>query len=490
MKISAIQRLGGGDSDGEGPGLGHNSCYSRLWLQLFCLLLSGCVHYDPKSISVTAAADTFDARTLNDERLRQFFETNHETAQWPRKTWDLNSLTLAAFYFHPELDVARAKWSGAKAARITAGERPNPSVSLTPTYDTTSTPPWIPGVSFDIPVETAGKRGHRLEQARHLSEAARRNLAATAWQVRSRVRGRVLDLYAAEETVTDLKQQEVAQTRLVELLAQQVEAGAASAFELTQARVSLYTTRLALEDAQRQRAEARAQLSDAIGVPASAIEAIAVSFEGLDQFPTELTTAEARRQAAVHRTDILAALAEYAASQAALQLEIAKQYPDLHIGPGYQLDQRDNKWTLGATLTLPVLNQNQGAIAEARARREETAARFVSLQAKTLGEIDKAVAGYRAARQQVSTAESLLADLEKRQAGTKAMFEAGEVDALALANAQVEFSTGALARMNSLIKAQQALAALEDAVQSPLSLSVPAPAWENNPRASIESTKK
>jgi broad specificity phosphatase PhoE len=27
--------------------------------------------------------------------------------------------------------------------------------------------------------------------------------------------------------------------------------------------------------------------------------------------------------------------------------EIAKQYPDIHLGPGYQYDQGVNKWTLG-----------------------------------------------------------------------------------------------------------------------------------------------
>src|SRR5207237_9899219 len=129
-------------------------------------------------------------------------------------------------------------------------------------------------------------------------------------------------------------------------------------------------------------------------------------------------------------------LAEYAASQATLQLEISRQYPDLHIGPGYELDQTDNKWTLGATLTLPVLNQNQGAIGEAMARREEAAARFLAVQAKVFGEIDRAAVGYQAARQQVGTTESLLSELKKRQETTKAMFEAGEVDALTVATSQ------------------------------------------------------
>jgi outer membrane protein TolC len=53
-------------------------------------------------------------------------------------------------------------------------------------------------------------------------------------------------------------------------------------------------------------------------------------------------------------------LQDYTASQAALQAEIAKQYPDLRLGPGYDWDQGDHKWLLlGISLTLPILNRNE-----------------------------------------------------------------------------------------------------------------------------------
>jgi len=84
----------------------------------------------------------------------------------------------------------------------------------------------------------------------------------------------------------------------------------------------------------------------------------------------------------------------------------------------------------------------------------------------------------------------LLTEAKKRQDATQAMFDAGEVDAMSVANARVEFSAAALARVTLLVKAQQSLAGLEDAVQSPLTLNVTAPAWERNPRAANEPTKK
>src|SRR6266496_284584 len=118
--------------------------------------------------------------------------------------------------------------------------------------------------------------------------------------------------------------------------------------------------------------------------------------------------AEAKQCALLTRADLLAALAEYDASETALRLEIAKQYPDLHFNPNYEYDQGANKWRLGVSLELPVLNRNQGPIAEARAKRDETAARFTALQASIIGEIDSAVENYRRALEQIRTLEPTL----------------------------------------------------------------------------------
>lgn len=442
------------------------------------LALGGCAHFAARPITAGQTAADFDSRSLADSGLKTFVETglHREFFAWPPVEWDFETFALAAFYFHPDLDVARAKWGVASAGKVTAGERPNPTVSLAPGYNSTVGPPWILGLSFDLPIETAGKRGHRLAQARNLSEAARLNIATVAWQVRSRVRRSLLDLYSARELGRLLKQQQETQAATVKLLEGQLAAGAISPFEVSQARVAHDTTRLALHDAERLAAEARAQLADALGLPARALEGTNISFDGFHQ-TAPLPTADVRRQALLSRADILAALAEYAAAQATLQLEIAKQYPDVHLGPGYQLDQTDNKWTLGLSVTLPILNQNQGAIAEAQARRAETAARFTALQARVAGEIDRATASYGALLTKTATAEALLARLQKQEQSTRAMLAAGEVSKLSVLTSQLELNTGLLARLDAQLKAQQALAALEDAVQGPLPESLPA-----NPR--------
>jgi len=434
------------------------------------LAVTGCARFHPQPVSPEKTAATFDARSLTNENLRAFLETNHIAGPWPRRSWDLNALTLVAFYYQPALAEARAQWTSAQAAKITAGERPNPTVGFTPTYDTTTTPPWIMGVTWDIPIETAGKRGKRIAGAEHLSEAARWNFVAAAWQTRRRVRAALLNLYAARETEALLTQQELAQSNVVRLLAGRLAVGAVSDFEVTQARVALETTQLARQDATGQSGQARVQLASALGLPLRALGGVEFSFDGLDRFPRDLTALEVRRDAILNRADVRGALAEYAASQSALQLEIAKQYPDLHLNPGYELDQTDNKWSLGVTLDLPVLNQNQGPVAETKAKRAEAAAHFLTVQTTAIGEIDSALAGYDAARQKSATAQALLDDLQRQLNSVRAQAQAGEVGPLALATAEAEYAGGAQNRLDALVKAQQALGQLEDAVQSPLTL--------------------
>ncbi|HZL43462.1 MAG TPA: TolC family protein, partial [Verrucomicrobiae bacterium] len=223
----------------------------KTWLApIAIILLAGCVRFHPHPISAERAADAFQSRSLSSPGLEEFLAANHVDTNAP--AWDLNALTLVAFYYHPALAEMRAQWAAARAAIITAGQRPNPSVSVTPGYDSGipgNFSPWLVPLSLDVPVETSGKRGKRMAQAAHLAEAARWNLVGAVWQARSRVRGALLELYAARETESLLARQTSAQSNVVRLLEGQFAAGSVSSFEVTQARVALETTQLALQDA-------------------------------------------------------------------------------------------------------------------------------------------------------------------------------------------------------------------------------------------------
>jgi cobalt-zinc-cadmium efflux system outer membrane protein len=439
-----------------------------------CVWLAGCSDFVPKPLTPSQTLSEIEARTLTNAALRAFIQTNAPAlaTTWPPATWGLRRLSLAAFYYQQDMEVARAKLAAAEAAVHTAGARPNPTFSFAPTY---SEPPlefftpWTLGFTLDVPIETAGKRGYRIAQARHLANAARLRLADVAWQVRSRVRGSLLELRAAELNEEFLSQQAAAQKQMVEIVEDRLQAGESSLTDLQLARVAAAQSALQLRDAQKQHEQARVHLVEALGVPVNALTNIALSFAAFDELPIQTNSAVLRREALLNRPDILGALSDYDASQAALRLEIARQYPDITLSPGYTWNQGVNNWSPpGVSLLLPVLNQNQGPIAEAEARRREAAANFTALQAHILGEVDAAFAGYRATLHKLQTAEALLADQRQRMLLAQDSLDAGASGRLELLQTQSELLAGELARANALAEAQQALGLLEDALRRPL----------------------
>ncbi|MDP1619963.1 MAG: TolC family protein, partial [bacterium] len=172
-----------------------------LFLLSIVALLSGCAmqSYQARPLDPAKLAKSYEARTLDSAELHQFIQTSlgQDVIPWPPKSWSGKMLTLAAFYYSPDLDAARAKWGTAKAGIVTAAQRPNPTLQLPFQHTTGSSgnSPWTFGLGLDIPIETAGKRGYRIAQAQQLSDAARFSIGNVAWQVRSRLRAQLLKLY-------------------------------------------------------------------------------------------------------------------------------------------------------------------------------------------------------------------------------------------------------------------------------------------------------
>ena len=119
----------------------------------------------------------------------------------------------------------------------------------------------------------------------------------------------------------------MAQSNVVRLLEGQQTAGSAASYDVTQARVALETTQLARQDAEGQANQALVQLAGGIGVSKSALDGVEFSFDDFKNFQDGLTTPEIRQQALFNRADVRGALADYAASQAALRWRLPINIP-------------------------------------------------------------------------------------------------------------------------------------------------------------------
>ena len=417
-------------------------------------LATACVRYQPQPITAAHTASQLQQRSL------------------PKGTLNRHQLTTIALRQHPDIEVAHAKLATAQAALITAGARPNPTLSFASTnisHLLRGLSPWTNGFNLDVPIETAGKRHHRIAQAQSLLNLAAINLSTTERIVKSRLRSSFLALYAASEREKITRQIQAHQEESTRLLDHRIKVGEASRVDSMQARLSFNQSQLQSSDAKKITAEAQATLASALGISVAALKNIHLSFTSIDSLPTLPSEKILRRSALLQRSDVLALLADYAASEAFLRLEISKQWPDLHLGPGYSFDQGQDKWTIGFNLTLPVFDQNRGPIAEALAKRREAAANFIAIQAKALGELELALASYHGSLAKLITANQLLAAEEKQLASLETRFQAGETDRLARVLAEVQLQTTRLARLDALTEAVRALGSFEDATGKLLS---------------------
>jgi cobalt-zinc-cadmium efflux system outer membrane protein len=435
------------------------------------VLAAGCTaqRYRPAPIAAEITAAAFEARTLADPGLRTFEESflGYPLSQWPLAEWDYRTLSVAALYFSPQLDEAQARAAESRAELVTAGARPNPSLGITPGIPS----PYLLTLELSFPIETAGKRGYRVQKARNLAQAAQFDLAESAWTVRNAVRTSLLDYLVASRMLDLLRSEVTVREHQVNALRRVFSAGAIPRLELDAARTELSKALTARSISEEQLAEATAALATAIGIPVTALEQVRLSWADMEAPPSAESFAlgEIQRDAVLNRLDVRSALAQYAAAESSLQVEIAKQYPDFNIGPGYTYEERSSYFTLGVSLTIPLLDRNQGPIAEAEARRRKAAAAFTETQSQVILQSARALAVYSAASKGLAEA-GRFADLQasQREAIEKSV-RVGERDRLDLDDAEILNYVAARARLEAVARAQRALGGLEDAVQRPLS---------------------
>lgn len=437
-------------------------------------ILSGCAFqtYHAVPVSPAKSAALLETRSLSDPGLREFFLTKSRLrpAAWPLPQWTLADLTLAAFYYNPTLQIARARVSEAEAAIITAGAKPNPSVSGNLGGETSPESPWIAGFGFSLPIETAGKRRYRISRAQRLADVARWNLASAAWTVRAQVRSALLAYVAAKRRLGLLHAGERLRAEQVQLLEQRLAVGMISRPQVDTVRIQHTQALLAAQVAGGSVSQMKASLAAAIGVPAAALKGIEIVWPGFDHPPAaaSLTPARIQKDAVLNRLDVRRALAEYSAAEAALRVEIARQYPNFNLGPDYAFEEGSHLFSVALGLTLPVFNRNQGPIAEAKARREEMAAQFLAVQAAGIAASEQALARYTSALNELSQARRIIRQSRAQEQAIQRALEAGQGDRVALNGAQLQTAVAAMAQFDALYRAQQALGDLENAVQRPL----------------------
>ena len=440
------------------------------------LLVSGCAtyQYEARPLETKQVFNEFRLRTLGDAKLKDFMQTYHYSIkEWPLQNWDLEALTLAAFYFHPDIQVAIAEYARSKTHEETVNQLINPGIQLPLEYHSDTSggkSPWLIGLLFDFILEREGKRQARYEQAHAEASVARINIYSTAWGIYSNLRQRYFEYYAAVKNQELLNEQKNNLENVLSLVSRRRELGQASEFEVNAARLDLQRIKLETTSQEIIVVEAFQSLANAIGIPAPALENSKLLLTDIDDFNNigNMTLEQLQEIALLHRLDIQKAIEDYAAFEAALKLEIEKQYPDITLSPGFIFDQNDKIWAIGAAWILPLFHpQNEGPIKEALAMREVKQAEFLALQANVINEISTAFARFTARQNALHQAQQLLQDIKERNEQLQKQYNLGYLDLLALQRSVIEVSTVEKALSDIRFSVTQSVGGLEDTLQYP-----------------------
>lgn len=443
--------------------------------------LSACgfTKYQPKAIDPAVNAARFENKDPTSQQFQQhLLNSGYTENQLPLRQWGIDELTYCALFFHPSLDVAREQWRAAQAAVSTAAARPIPNFNseVSSSSAEQNSSPYAYDFSIDLQIETANKRNIRIENASHLSEAAKLEIAQMAWGLRNQVALSLNEYQFNLQLSRVLSDETLQRQAIVDIFQKRVDLGESSNVDLSTANLLLQASTLELVARQQNKLVLISKLAGNLGLSLAKTKALPLLNDPLNsaaqsQARAQSLAADVQASAVFNRLDLRIALEKYAAAEARLKLEIAKQYPNITLSPGYAYAPGDRTWSLGLSGLLTMLLKNKIPIAEATQLREVEAAQFEALQTRVMTEASIANAELLQAKKLFDYQANVLLQQQKNTELVAQRFSAGEVDRLTYALAKLE---NYVAEKNVVMASYQlkiALARLENTLQRPLATS-------------------
>jgi len=229
-----------------------------------------------------------------------------------------------------------------------------------------------------------------LDVAELGAAGARADVMEKTWDVRRALVAAGSDRESAHRRLDIATRLAAAEDRLIALQRRRVDAGEDAPTDLIASQNARLDIEQQLARARADAVAADAALAAALGMPAAALDGIAIEWPDWGAPPVVASEdiARAREAALLSRADLASAIDAYATAEKKLERAIARQYPEFSLKPGYYWDHGIAKWPFEVDFALPVFNRNEGEIAEAKAAREVAGQKLLRLQAEIFGEID------------------------------------------------------------------------------------------------------
>jgi outer membrane protein, heavy metal efflux system len=408
---------------------------------LFVLVAGGCQSYERRPLDMAGHQAAFLARTPESPEVQSFAATLAAHAPGGAEFSPSDGISCAeaeviALVFNADLRLARLRAGVTKATAENAGLWEDPTISVDLTRIVESTPdPWKVFTSVGITIPISGRLEIEKQRAgvEHAAELAR--VAQSEWAVRMSVR-RVWSEWSALDAQLETTRGFISRVdQILSVVDKMERAGEMARTEARLFRIEKATKAAELAVLESRTREADLRLRQLMGMSPDATLRLQARGIGPVRGDSSGISSGGTGRAMLERQSpaMLVAAAEYEAAEKSLELEVRKQYPDLHIGPGYGNEDGQNQVLLGLSVPIPILNANRQGIAQARARREVAQAGAETALEQILAGVRAAEMRLHAATQRRQTLETEIVPLVDAQyTDARQVAELGEVNTLVL----------------------------------------------------------
>ena len=348
----------------------------NILLLLFLLTLTACSNYQPKAL--TEQSIHKQNATLSFAQL-QILASQIKHPLLKPVIFELSDglspdeAAIIAIIQNPELRAARSKQGVADAQLLQAGLLPNPRIAynyatVTGGVDQGKVQGY--GVSLDWEFTALLTRSNKVSAAKAEQQAINLQIAWQEWQIAQAAKLACYQLQIYDQQYALLSESLKRLESNKEQIQKAFDQGWATVLENSTAMSSVEALEGRMQVLLLQKQHQQERLNRVLGQTSGLKITYQKSYLPIELLPPSF--AQLTTDLTSHRLDLLALKQGYLAQEEQVRIAILQQFPKISLGLT-QTRNNSNYYTVGAgaALSLPLFDQNQGAIAIATASRQQ-----------------------------------------------------------------------------------------------------------------------
>jgi len=291
--------------------------------------------------------------------------------------------------------------------------------------------------ALDIPIDALWQRPHRVAAAKFDAQRLSENLIENGLGLVRDVQITYTELLLAQERTILATEEAQLQVQINQLDQSRLRAGDISQLDVSSSYVDTLRAADTVKRLSKKAEILEQRLYSLLGITSDDITFDVVPSEISPISPASVD--EMLKTAYACRPDLRAAELSIESAGERLGWEKSKVYNFIAVLDGD--DTEDDSFTIrpGFSVEVPVLNQNQGQIARAKAELEQASQRYEAIRQNIILQVQQAYTQYISAHEQFDLwSNDIISSLEQAAEQNQRSFEAGDVTLISVLHAQRE----------------------------------------------------